>query len=236
MIQLQITSSNTSLPLNLQVHAAVGYFICFLAMLGIYYNNVWEARSLPFMSTSLKMDNGSTYPITSVFDGGILNETRLHEHGIPRITGTFAFAMFMANMAIGALIAHCIVFWGGDVVKAYKNARAGMYGDRHHAHMAKHYRETPWWWYAVVLVVSFVIGIIVVTKENITLPVWGYIVSLILGFILAPFVSNTTAFISVEHLRGEVSNSRLTCRALSSTLVTVTVSPRTTCPRCWAAS
>ncbi|KAK7736156.1 hypothetical protein SLS53_007184 [Cytospora paraplurivora] len=182
-----ITSSNTSLPLNLQVHAAVGYFICFLAMLGIYYNNVWEARSLPFMSTSLKMDNGSSYPITSVFNGGILNETRLYEYGIPRLTGTFAFAMFMANMAIGALIAHCIVFWGGDVVKAYKNAKAGMYGDRHHAHMAKHYKETPWWWYTIVLVVSFIIGIIVVTKENITLPVWGYIVSLILGIILAPF-------------------------------------------------
>lgn len=40
-----------------------------------------------------------------------------------------------------------------------------------------------------MLLFSFVLGIIVVVKENITLPVWAYIVSLILGIIIAPFVS-----------------------------------------------
>lgn len=55
--------------------------------------------------------------------------------------------------------------------------------------MAKNYKETPWSWYGIVLVLSFVLGLIVVTKEDITLPVWGYIVSLILGIVIAPFVS-----------------------------------------------
>jgi hypothetical protein len=55
--------------------------------------------------------------------------------------------------------------------------------------MAKTYKETPWTWYVGVLVFSFILGIIVVTKENVTLPVWAYIVSLILGIVIAPFVS-----------------------------------------------
>lgn len=59
--------------------------------------------------------------------------------------------------------------------------------------MAKHYKETPWWWYIVVLVGSFVLGLIVVLKENITLPAWAYVVSLIVGIIIAPFVSRTQA-------------------------------------------
>lgn len=54
--------------------------------------------------------------------------------------------------------------------------------------MAKHYKETPWWWYILVLVVSFVIGLVVVIKENITLPAWAYIVSLLLGMFIAPLV------------------------------------------------
>lgn len=58
--------------------------------------------------------------------------------------------------------------------------------------MAAHYKETPWWWYAAVLVVSFILGLVVVTKENITLPVWAYIVSLLLGIFIAPFVSMPT--------------------------------------------
>ena len=55
--------------------------------------------------------------------------------------------------------------------------------------MVEHYKEVPWWWYISVLVFSFVLGLIVVLKENITLPVWAYIVSLILGIVIAPFVS-----------------------------------------------
>lgn len=55
--------------------------------------------------------------------------------------------------------------------------------------MTKHYTEVPWWWYGLILVGSFVLGIIVVTKENVTLPVWAYVVALIVGIIIAPFVS-----------------------------------------------
>ncbi|KAF9874380.1 OPT oligopeptide transporter [Colletotrichum karsti] len=181
-----ITSFNTSLPLALQAHAALGYFVCFIAMLTIYYTNAWDSKSQPFMSTRLRSEDGSTYPIAKVFTGGVLNKDALATYGIPRLTGSFAYAMFMANAAIGALIAHCFLFWGGDVVKAYKSAKSGRYEDRHHAHMAKHYKETPWWWYVVVLVLSFVLGIIVVTTQNITLPVWAYIVSLLLGIFIAP--------------------------------------------------
>jgi hypothetical protein len=74
-------------------------------------------------------------------------------------------------------------------VKAFKSAKEGKFDDPHHAHMAKHYKEAPWWWYTIVLIVSFVLGLVVVLKENVTLPVWAYIVSLLTGAIIAPFVS-----------------------------------------------
>jgi len=41
-----------------------------------------------------------------------------------------------------------------------------------------------------VLVVSFVLGLVVVIKENITLPVWAYVVALLMGTFIAPFVSS----------------------------------------------
>lgn len=87
------------------------------------------------------------------------------------------------------MIAHCIFFWGGDIVKTFKSAKKGVYGDIHHDHMNKHYKEVPWWWYIGLLIISFVFGLIVVVKEDVTLPWWGYIVSLTLGSVIAPFVS-----------------------------------------------
>ncbi|KAG0647436.1 Oligopeptide transporter 6 [Hyphodiscus hymeniophilus] len=182
-----ITSFNTSLPLKLQWNAAAGYLVCYAAMLGIFYSNAWGAKSLPFMSTRLLAENGTKYPIDSVFVGGVLDESALATYGIPKLSGSFAYSMFMANAAIGALIAHCILFWGGDVKRAYLAAKAGRFDDRHHDHMQKNYKETPWWWYALVLVFSFVLGLVVVLKESITLPAWAYIVSLITGIIIAPF-------------------------------------------------
>lgn len=97
---MQITSFNTSLPLVLQAHTAVGYFICFLAMLGIYYTNQWDAKSQPFMSTKLRSEDGGSYPTAKVFAGGILDHAALAKYGIPMLSGTFAYAMFMANAAV----------------------------------------------------------------------------------------------------------------------------------------
>lgn len=54
--------------------------------------------------------------------------------------------------------------------------------------MARTYKEAPWWWYVAILVISFVLGLVVVIKENITLPVWAYIVALLLGCFIAPLV------------------------------------------------
>lgn len=150
------------------------------------------------MSTRLLTPDGTEkYPISDVFVGGVLDKAALAENGIPALSGSFAYSMFMANAAIGALVAHCILFWGGDIIRAYKSATAGKSDDRHHVHMAKHYRETPWYWYMAVLVFSFVLGLIVVIKENITLPVWAYIVALIMGIFIAPFVSSFFEFILI---------------------------------------
>jgi len=58
--------------------------------------------------------------------------------------------------------------------------------------MAKNYKETPYWWYVAVLVISFVLGIIVIVTDHISLPVWAYIVALLLGIFIAPLVRNFT--------------------------------------------
>ncbi|AEO60728.1 hypothetical protein MYCTH_98157 [Thermothelomyces thermophilus ATCC 42464] len=94
-----ITSFNTALPLPLQAHAAFGYLVCYAAMLGIYYTNAWGAKSLPFMSTRLRSQDGGTYPTAEVFVGGVLDREAFQKYGIPRLTGSFAYSLFMANAA-----------------------------------------------------------------------------------------------------------------------------------------
>ena len=61
------------------------------------------------MSTRLLTQDGDRYPSESVFIDGILDEKALLQYGLPRITGTFAYAMFMANAAVSLILAIYIV-------------------------------------------------------------------------------------------------------------------------------
>lgn len=72
-------------------------------MLGLYYYDTWEAKSFPFMSTSLKSADGSDYPSASIFPGGSLNLTALAEFGTPRMASTFAYGIFMSNAAVSVV-------------------------------------------------------------------------------------------------------------------------------------
>jgi hypothetical protein len=69
-------------------------------MIAIYYGNGWNSKSLPFMSTKLLTAEGKKYPTTKVFPGGILDKDLLAKYGTPKLAGTFAYAMFMANAAV----------------------------------------------------------------------------------------------------------------------------------------
>lgn len=99
---MQITSFQTSLPLKFQINSAVGFVVCYIVMLAIYYGNAWGSKSLPFMSSRLLTTNGTSYPVSKVFNQGVLDEDALVTYGIPRLTGTFAYGMFMANAAVGS--------------------------------------------------------------------------------------------------------------------------------------
>jgi len=106
---------------------------------------------------------------------------------------------------------HVILFMGKDIIATYKSARKGVFNDRHHEHMVKHYKEAPWWWYMIVLVGSFALGLIVVLKNNITLSAWAYVVALIVGCIIAPFVSShphDDSISATDHLQSTIIYSR----------------------------
>lgn len=182
-----IQSTYLSLPLKQQLNTWIGYVIWYAVMLGLYYGNAWDAKKFPFMSTSLFHSNGTKFSTTSILnDHGTVDFQKLKEVGVPSMSSSTAWGYFTANLAIGALIAHVFIFYSKDMYLSLKQARNKTLRDRHYQGMLK-YKEVPMWWYLVLFVLSFVAGLIVNIKGETTLPVWGYIVSLLLGAFIAPF-------------------------------------------------
>lgn len=86
-----------------------------------------------------------------------------------------------------------VLFWRKDVWASIKALRTGTSEDRHHAAMVAKYKEVPVWWYAAILTFAFALGIIVTTTQSTTLPAWGYVIALLVGAFVAPFVSRSAA-------------------------------------------
>jgi OPT family oligopeptide transporter len=182
-----IQSTYLSLPFKQQLNSWIGYIIWYAGILGLYYSNVWDAQSFPFMSSSLFQSSGTQFSTTSVMNShGTIDFTKLEKIGLPSLTASTAWGYLTSNLAIGALITHVFIFFGKDMVLAWKQARSRTQPDPHYQAMLK-YKEVPMWWYLVLFLLAFVAGLIVNIKGDTTLPVWGYIVSILLGAFIAPF-------------------------------------------------
>ena len=182
-----IQSQFLSFPLKQQINTWIGYVIFYIAMLALYYNDTWHAKTFPFMSSSLFASDGKKFKQTSILgNDGTIDYAKLDQVGLPYLTASNAWGYFTQTLAIGALISHVAIFFRKDMVLAWKQARARTQPDPHYQAMLK-YKETPFWWYIAIFVLCFIAGLIVNIKGNTTLPVWGYIVSLLLGAFIAPF-------------------------------------------------
>ncbi|KAJ0412960.1 OPT oligopeptide transporter protein-domain-containing protein [Aspergillus carlsbadensis] len=182
-----IQSTYLSLPFKQQVNTWIGYIIWYAVTLALFYGNAWDAKKFPFMSTSLFLSSGEKFSATSIVDSkGTVDFSKLKDVGLPYLTSSTVWGYLTQNLAIGALITHVAIFYGKDMVLAWKQARRRAQPDRHYQGMLK-YKEVPMWWYLVLFALAFFAGLIVNIKGQTTLPVWGYIIALLLGAFIAPF-------------------------------------------------
>ncbi|KPM43808.1 hypothetical protein AK830_g2810 [Neonectria ditissima] len=182
-----IQSTYLSLPFKQQVNSWIGYAIWYIAMPALFYSNTWNAKTFPFMSTALFASNGTRFTTTAILnDHGTIDYDKLDEIGLPHLTSSTVWGYFTSSLAIGALITHVFIFYGKDMVTAWKQSGAKTQPDIHYQAMLK-YKEVPMWWYLFLFVLCFIAGLVVNIKGDTTLPAWGYIVSLLLGGFIAPF-------------------------------------------------
>jgi hypothetical protein len=142
------------------------------------------------MGTSLYVQNGTELVTTSVMKNqGTINMTLVEGIGLPELTASTIWGYLGQNLAIGALITHVILFPGKDMITAWRQARDRTQPDPHYQAMLK-YKEVPYWWYLAVFVLRFFAGVVVTVRGDTTLPVWAYIISLLLGAFITPFSSH----------------------------------------------
>ncbi|KAF2193594.1 OPT superfamily oligopeptide transporter [Zopfia rhizophila CBS 207.26] len=118
-----ISSKPLWLPLQTLINSLVGYIICIVLFIGVYYGNVWRARDFPFLSQLLFSNDSTssnyvTYNQTAILnDQNVLQPEALQEQGIPYFTATYATFLLTNNLAITSTISH-LLLWNSDDIKS----------------------------------------------------------------------------------------------------------------------
>ncbi|KAJ3376514.1 hypothetical protein HDU84_009823 [Entophlyctis sp. JEL0112] len=113
------------LPWSTIVNLSIGVAVGIIALPLIWFNNVWNAQSYPFLGLGIYSPGGETYNQTAVLDSSNnVNFTAVEEVGLPGLTGSYIFYLVMSNMAITAGFTHIMLYHGKDVFTGIKNTFA----------------------------------------------------------------------------------------------------------------
>ena len=195
----------------------IGYFLNIIVFMGIYYGNIWRARDFPFLSQLLftPESNSTEYKVfnqTRILDDkGFLDPDKLAVEGVPYMAATFASYVLTQNLAITATITHLILYNWDDLkgswsflsfenLKKLRKPSTWMFWkekqrdtedlsklDPHYALMLR-YKDTPDWWYGLVLVSAAAVGLVCIYEADSGMQWWAFIVSISLASILILFM------------------------------------------------
>ncbi|KAG1829215.1 OPT oligopeptide transporter protein-domain-containing protein [Suillus subalutaceus] len=171
-----------TIPLKAQFSNLLGYLLCMVVFVAVYYNNIWKAQNFPFLSQLLFYENGTQYNQTLILNA---NYAIIFSSG----TGTDMRSAWswMTPSGIKKLWANFDwKFWQSDGMRKQDVDDEDI--DPHYKQMLK-YPDAPNSWYFVVFLLSFVVALVVLYKTDSTLP-WlmsveggAFLISLLLATI-----------------------------------------------------
>ena len=217
------TGSPLWVPLQTLFNSCVGYLLCTVLFMALYYGNIWRAQSFPFLSQLLfdgssNSTNYVSYNQAAIFNAhNEIDRTLLDQQGIPWMTPTYIAYLITTNMGISATFVHMLLWNYNDMKQGWSFATPSELKklfrkdtwkfwqfvdpeeqrakDRANPDLDPHYKllldpaykPVPQWWWGVVLVLSFVIGMICIYTLDTTLPWWGYLISIALAALFILF-------------------------------------------------
>lgn len=195
------------LPLWVQLNIFFGILVLWILAPLVYYYDVWNAQSFPFLSNSIfqLLPNGTSviYPQHKVLNAdNSLNETALTEIGRPHFSSIFAIQYIFINFAVTASITHIALFHGKEIYASFRSIIKDMRRNEEdvveehtdpHMRMMSFYKEVPTWWYYIVYFGGMGLNIAIAYINHSQLPWWGVIMAIVMSTMLSLPLNMITA-------------------------------------------
>ena len=179
--QIAYIGSPLATPWWAEANVAAGFvfFFWFLTPV-LYYTNTWESKYMPISSRGSFDNTGNPYNVTAIINpDSSLNVTAYKAYSPLFLSTTFAISYGLSFASITATLTHAFLYYRKQI---WIQARRSMNEQPDiHARLMSKYRQVPEWWYAVVFVTMFVFGAVSIEVWHTDLPIWAYIIALVIG-------------------------------------------------------
>ncbi|KAJ7650113.1 OPT oligopeptide transporter protein-domain-containing protein [Roridomyces roridus] len=213
-----------TIPLKAQFSNLVGYVLCIIVFIAVYYRNIWEAKNFPFLSQLLFYENGTEYNQLLILNENLeVDPNLLAQQGLPFYAATWVVNLLATNLGMAATFTHLLLWnrddlraaWSWMTPSALKKSWASFNWrfwqdsgvrdapkddedlDPHYKEMLK-YPDAPDSWYILTLILSIIVSLVIIYKTDSTLPWWGLFISLILGTISIVFFGSLYAITGLQ--------------------------------------
>lgn len=200
--QITWIGSPLTTPWWAEVNVGIGFVLFYWIVVPIlYYTNVWYFAYLPISVIQAADRFGQSYNIFNILTpDSDLNTTAYLEYSPVYLSATFSMTFMLAFALSTSILVHTALHYGPRIWRAVRNIKTEE--DDIHLKLMRHYPEVPDWWFASMLIITIVLGIVGIEVYETGFPVYGYMLSILLPFIYfvpAAFVYAMTSQ-NVSHL------------------------------------
>jgi OPT family small oligopeptide transporter len=161
-----------------------GGFVVFFWILtpALYFSNTWYALYMP-ISSRISYDNTmQTYNVTRILTPELTLDLQAYLDYSPLfLSTTFAIAYGLSFASIPATLVHCFLYFRKQI---WVQARRSMHEQPDiHARLMARYPQVPEWWYLIIFLSMFTIGVISIEVWPTKFPVWAFVLSLVIAFV-----------------------------------------------------
>ncbi|CEL58319.1 Glutathione transporter 1 OS=Schizosaccharomyces pombe (strain 972 / ATCC 24843) GN=pgt1 PE=1 SV=1 [Rhizoctonia solani AG-1 IB] len=147
----------------------------------LYYKNVFFSKYLPISSLGAFDRWGDPYKASYVIKDGEFDVEAYKQYSPLYISMTFALSYGLSFGALTSTVVHTWLWYRHDIVRQF---RSSMKDETDvHSRLMLAYPEVPQWWYIVLGLISFALGIVTIEVWDTKLPVWAFILSLLISLV-----------------------------------------------------
>lgn len=226
--QVQAILSTLTVPLFSVANQFLGVFLCMFPIIALWYTNTWQTGRFPILDNHTWTNTGKSYNVTMVTDSmGKLVEEKYQAYSEPWMAASNLMIYFMFFAGYSSMITYTLLYHRHEMSMAFKQSWRGFkrslkrgkgeddeeevnLAEDVHMRLMRAYPEVPEWWYLIIFLISFAVGIVGIaafpTGVSPAIVLFGVVLALIFtiptGLVSAVTGGNITLNVFAEFVGG----------------------------------